>query len=233
MSTRQTPLERSGLRRAVMQLASLQLLALLVLGLLALFAVWSLDRVHERDLRDLGEISRTADLGRSAQLEVKRQVQEWKNTLLRGGDPEQLAQYARAVRDAHDRADDHLAELRLRVISLGMQDVLPRIDQARSLHAEVSAAYERGTLRLAERSATVLQVDESVRGVDRPLDDVLEALVRSLDDSMQPRIVALGETSHRRFEALTRALWSTLAVVSVLVGFGLWRIIGGSRNSAA
>lgn len=233
MSTLQTPLERTSLRRAVLQVASLQLLALLVLGLLSLFAVWSLDRQQANNLRGLGELARAIDLGRSAQLDVKRQVQAWKNVLLRGSDARQLERYAQDVREAHDHADARLVDLRTRVAGLGLKDLEPRIGASRELHARMTAAYVHGISQLSDHSATMAQVDESVRGVDRPLDEAIDELVRVLDESMQPRIAAMGEASHRRFEALTRVLWFTLAVVSMLVGFGVWRIIGGSRNASA
>lgn len=231
MSTRHSPLERTGLRRAVLQLASLQLLALLLLGLLSLFAVWSLDRDHGRNLQALGELGRAIDAGRSAQLDVKRQVQEWKNTLLRGGDPRQFDRYVQAGREARARVTGHLSLLRTQAPMLAMPELESRIDSILVLHETVSAAYERGVSRLSERGATIAQVDEGVRGVDRPLDEALDALVLALDGQLQPRIDALREASQRRFETLMRALWLMLGVVTVLVASGVWRIIGSSRNS--
>ena len=232
MTTRQTPLERTGLRRAVLQLASLQLLALLLLGLLSLFAVWSLDRVHERNLQELGQLGRAIDGGRSAQLDVKRQVQEWKNTLLRGADPLQFDRYMKAGREARARVEDDLSGLRASAPALAMSELEGRIDSILRLHETVSAAYEQGASNLS-RGVTIAQVDASVRGIDRPLDEALDALVLSLDALLQPRIDALRETSHRRFEALTKALWSMLTIVTVLVAFSVWRIIGGSRSRDA
>lgn len=233
MSRTQTPLERSGLRKAVLQLASLQLLALLLLGLLSLFAVWSLDRVHERDLRELAGLAQAVDIGRAAQVDVKLQVQEWKNTLLRGSDPVQFDRYAAASRAARDRAGKRLGELRTRLAVMGMQELAERVDATLLLHGSVSAAYEAGFQRLAAGHASVVEIDGSIRGVDRPLDEAIDGLVLSLAGSVQPRITTLGSASHDRFEILMRALWVVLAAVAVMVSFGVWRIIGGSRTTEA
>lgn len=233
MSTSHAPLDRAGLRRSVLQLASLQLLALLLLGLLSLFAAWSMNREHERSLQELAAISQAVGLGRSAQLDIKRQVQEWKNILLRGSDPAQLDAYAKAEREARDRANAHLKELRTFAVVQGRTDLQRRVEETLALHGTLSDTYDQGTSKLRESPGATARVDASVRGVDRPVDEALDLLVKQLDDSLPPRIVALRDTARQRFEALTTTLWTMLAIATMLVGFGVWRVIGGSRNRAA
>lgn len=75
-----------ALRRALINLASLMLLMILSVGIAGLFSVWSTNRYQTRTQLALNELSATMLVATQAQLHFKTQVQEWKNTLLRGQD---------------------------------------------------------------------------------------------------------------------------------------------------
>ena len=88
-----------------MQVASVMLLTLLSVTLLALFSVWSLQQGYQRNTREVAELVSALDTSRQAQVHFKRQVQEWKNILLRGDFPVARARYFNAFESAEGDVD--------------------------------------------------------------------------------------------------------------------------------
>src|SRR5688572_13821482 len=86
--------------RLTLLVGGLGLLMLLVAGL----GLRSLGQSHQRLTESLAhaqDITQSVDAARSAQVDFKKQVQEWKNILLRGQDPEQFARYVKSF-DTHE-----------------------------------------------------------------------------------------------------------------------------------
>jgi methyl-accepting chemotaxis protein len=75
---------------------------------------------------------RQADLARVAQVDFKKQVQEWKDILLRGHDAEDLATYTRLFRDAETRVHENAFALSQQI----------RDATARQLMADFVVAHE-------------------------------------------------------------------------------------------
>src|SRR5450631_2122466 len=84
---------------------------LVVLGSLGWISVSHLSGLAQQQQAEGRLLVRSVDLARSGQVSFKKQVQEWKDTLLRGNDPESYAKYRKAFDDEEKVTQDNLRTL--------------------------------------------------------------------------------------------------------------------------
>src|SRR5947209_394036 len=77
--------------------------------------VVQLAKASRDTLLEAQQLTKAVDLTRSAQVNFKKQVQEWKDMLLRGNDPESFKRYSQAFGDS-ERAT--VADLNAAIIAL-------------------------------------------------------------------------------------------------------------------
>lgn len=217
-----TVAERSGLRRSLLQLASLLLLTLLSLALMAQFAVWSLQRAHDRTVVESAHVVAALDASRLAQVQFKRQVQEWKNLLLRGADPLERARYHDAFRGAGDRVEEALDVTARHLNALGDHDHDAALSAIREAHARLGEQYHAALLDVSGGHWSPFEADRAVRGLDRPLDSSIDQLANMLLAESNRRAALQQTAMDRRYHALRYGLWVTITAGLVLVGSLLW-----------
>ena len=162
--------------------------------------------------------AQNVDIAREAQVHFKRQVQEWKNVLLRGYNASDHAKYWSLFQTEEIKTQALLAELRGRETS-----ELTAID---GLLAELRGLGQRYRGAVANydpaNPLSYRDVDSRVRGMDRPPTDEMSALVERL----QARMAALGKqmaASHRaemltlRWAVLAAALLGVLSAVMLML----------------
>jgi methyl-accepting chemotaxis protein len=220
-------LARLGIRGRLTVLVAVAALATLAVGATGLLAVRAaLDQVHRAALEG-DAVTRANDAARSAQVHFKKQVQEWKNVLLRGFDPEMLARYLKGFDDEENavRADLH----RLREMA-GAADggVTARIDSLLAVHGVLGERYREalesydGDDPLAHR-----RVDQAVRGIDRAPTDAMDSLVVHIQRAGEAR---LAEVDRRSRALMWRMLAGTGALLLAFSLLALWlasRIVDG------
>ncbi len=141
---------------------------------------------------------RSALQAREMQVAFKKQVQEWKNILLRGVDPQDLATYTRQFRDESARVEELGAALRATATD---PVVRTDIETFTTAHAELNRNYDAALAAFVAAGAQDPRVpDLAVRGQDRPPTDVLEGVVARLEATVADRVAAQGAgvaTQHR------------------------------------
>jgi hypothetical protein len=122
------------------------------------------------------------DVARSAQVYFKRQVQEWKDILLRGMDAEEFAHYERNFTAAEAKSQSELVQLRELLQKMG-GSVVP-VDMLLRTHTELGQRY-REALRHYDRAQADSPhvVDRLVKGMDRPATEAFDALVLQMNES--------------------------------------------------
>lgn len=224
--------ERALLRKSLMQVASVMLLTLLSVTLLALFSVWSLQQAYQRNTREVAEVVSALDTSRQAQVHFKRQVQEWKNILLRGDFPVARARYFNAFESAEVDVGAALIKVDEILIAAGERRYHDRLMQMQQDHLVLGEKYRSALLDVSGGLWAPFESDLAVRGIDRPLNKAIDDLAAELLSESQTRSKALDEANALRYQALRYALWATMLVSLLLVGGMLWRVMVQSKATA-
>jgi methyl-accepting chemotaxis protein len=204
-----------SIRGRLVALVALTTLALLVVGTVGLLQLRAaLDRVALTSTAGM-QVVREDGIARSAQVHFKKQVQEWKNILLRGHDPANFQRYLRAFNEEEAVVRGELG--RLRALAADRAWVGTEVGALLATHAELGVKY-REALRGFDPADPVghRRVDAAVRGIDRAPTDALDSLVARIDREGAERMSTLERESNQ-------LLGRTLAAMAVLllVGSGL------------
>jgi two-component system, sensor histidine kinase and response regulator len=206
------------------------LLALVTLALLCqgIFALWQAHRLYS-DLAAAAAhhatLIRMVDAGRSAQVHFKTEVQEWKNTLIRGRNPSDLEHYREAFASEGALVLDRLYLVKQLSAELGVADrvhaeqVLAEYEALPPAYAAALNHYDPSQPDAAQR------VDLLVRGIDRGPTarfDTLVAELRAASEQFASRETALGQTIYRQ---VWLGLALLLAAVVLIVTVGAVMII--------
>jgi methyl-accepting chemotaxis protein-1 (serine sensor receptor) len=233
-----------------MKLRSLQFKVLvLVAGVMAIaigVGIASVTRVYGT-IQDLDRISRedfeTQSSILRATVAFKQQVQEWKNVLLRGKDPEALDRYWKAF---EDRERDTAIELKDARSATPHDDLRALLEKTIASHKAAGEGYRLGLAKFKESSADPFAGDKAVTGIDRaPTALMIDAqklaaefgarsTVSAVKRAEQSYMVALAGMAAAMLVTLV-ALWfyfrrAVLAPMQTAVGFA-GRIASGDLTA--
>ena len=116
---------------------------------------------------------------RAAHVDFQRQVQEWKNVLIRGNDAELYEKHRKAFEDRAQKVQAGLAETEKDLAAVGMPGAL--VSQVRKDHEEMLSKYLTALKSFdAADAETGKKVDVLVRGVDRATSANFDKLIDEL-----------------------------------------------------
>jgi len=166
---------QKSLRAQILALLSGSLLAVL---LIALACFHFLSNGVQSYSQLLAGPLHTSQLIDEANLQFKVQVQEWKNVLLRGKQPADLAKYWSQFEDRQRDVQKILGEL---ANQSGIEPSLKnRVERLRDEHRQLGAAYQKGRDAYVAAGADPAAGDAAVKGVDRATSDQMSELVAEL-----------------------------------------------------
>jgi methyl-accepting chemotaxis protein len=118
-----------------------------------------------------------ADMARVAQVDFKKQVQEWKDILLRGHNPEDLAKYSKQFHEAEARVRENSAAL-----SRQVQDpaAIQLLSEFVVRHDALGKKYQEAYDTYVGSGFDFKAADKIVRGLDRPPTDLFDQIVARL-----------------------------------------------------
>lgn len=198
-------------------LATLLLFATLLMGLHGLQvnqqALANNQQVMAREIL----IAQSIDTARSAQVQFKIQVQEWKNTLLRGTQGEEVFnKYKKAFLQESQKTQALLNQLSQIQRALGLPDA--PVEQARTVHAGLEHQYLAALASYDIRDiASAARVDHLVTGIDRAPVQQIDALVTATLQRAQQMHQAI-EASNLAHYHKTRLLLLIAMACILLVG---------------
>lgn len=200
---------------------------IIVIGLYSLIAIVEMNkRLHESVLEGQRMV-KTIDTARLAQVHFKKQVQEWKNILLRGNDRDLFERHVRAFDDEDRQVNEYLQSLSNIAITTGLS--IPEIAEAIKIHEQLGHKY-RDALKDYNHSdlKSAVLVDKTVRGIDRVPTDQIDAIVGMIMTQADKRLRAMETVAKTQMEAY-RSL-SLFLIILVVAGicfgiFNAWSII--------
>jgi hypothetical protein len=182
-------------------LAGAILVVFLLSGSVASFGLFYAAEQQQGDQQRLDAIYRSADEVSSAAFAFKRQVQEWKNVLLRGAEPEDYSQYHLAF----ERENEQVSRLLNSLIASSDANQKASIDALLDEHRQLTARYREllGTDdRISPSRAT--EIDHTLRGIDRPFTERLDAFAEALRNQLKSIRQDIREAELSRYQTLKR-----------------------------
>lgn len=225
LSDQQTVSQRVRLRRSLLQVASLLMLTLISIMLLSLFSVWSLDRAYARTTAENRQLVAALDGSRRAQVAFKRQVQAWKNLLLRGAAPADNVKYRSEFLVEADLVETSLRELASQLAGLKLDKPSRTVSALGDEHQALLRRYQQALGAHGDRVWDGSAIDRTVRGIDRSLNDSIDRVANQLLEETGARADRLERDLRERYATLRQLQWGATALAAGLMALLLGRVL--------
>ncbi len=165
------------------------------------------------------DLESSVDSARTAQVHFKKEVQEWKDLLLRGHDPEAYAKHRAGLE--REQAGVVASITKLREQMLRDSQSTSTLDQVLSAHANLDEHYTEALRVYDPKVADGYQAaDDLVKGQDRPVTDVIDTVGEQITQSSTNRLAEIGERSDVEFQSIEATSIIGL-VVALLLAVGM------------
>ncbi|MGD0275587.1 MAG: hypothetical protein ABSB79_05970 [Syntrophales bacterium] len=209
-----------SLRRRIIITISILTVLTISIGLYALMAIVESNNRLQDSIRTGQAMSQMVDTARLAQVHFKKQVQEWKDMLLRGNDHDLFEKHLRAFENEDRLVNDYLRTLAK--ITESMNIVTLQIDESIRVHERLGHKYREALkyYRQADLRSAVI-VDKMVRGIDREPTDRMDALLYSIKGQAEKRLKETEILATTTLQAYKSFSFFLIFLVLVGVGFGI------------
>jgi methyl-accepting chemotaxis protein len=181
---------------------------------------------HAASLQDARQLVHATDAARSAEVNFRMQVQEFKNILLRGQDPKDYQRHLDGFKARNDAVGRQFAEASAEMGKLGVP--AGPLQEAQALHREVTRQYlDALQLYEAGKPESAQRADAAVRGKDRPLEQRFAAVIGGLEKHAQEShagTLAAAEADARAATLMLAALVAAMLAAGLVAG---WRVTRG------
>jgi methyl-accepting chemotaxis protein len=144
-----------------------------------------------------------ADWARVTQVDFKKQVQEWKDILLRGHNPEDLAKYSKQFREAEARVHENSVALGKQLQDSAATQLLGEFVVR---HDALGKRYQEAYDTYVSGGFDFKAADKIVRGMDRQPTDLFDQVVARLAAQAETSVKAQQEVAaHKQMLALAIA----------------------------
>jgi methyl-accepting chemotaxis protein len=198
------------------------LVALLVVGIGGWRALKSTGDASVASLRQAVAVTEAVDSARSAQVEFKIQVQEWKNILLRGQDAAQLEKYTAAFKKGGEKTRVQLGKVEAALAKLNLKS--PLVGEATAALNELDKNYLEALAQFDPADPLgYAKVDGLVKGMDRAPTKKIDDIVAFIT-TQSAQIVARMDAQRLAAERSTQTMLIVTVLVTMVVGaaFMVW-----------
>ncbi len=197
-------------------LASFLLLTMLLTGIAGWRTFAEMRDLDVETMRLATALEVSIDTARTAQVEFKKQVQEWKDTLLRGNDQAAFDKYSKAFAKQGDSTQTNLHKLKSQLSDLHLDT--KQVDEAITMHTELVSKYQEALKQydVANPNSSHI-VDALVKGMDRPPTQKIENIVTFVLDASQKIMVERTELADHAYSVGVR-LQLIVIILAGLIG---------------
>ena len=161
-----------------------------LLLLLSFFAVYIREQATVNALNVQEKISIDVLLTREAQVHFKKQVQEWKNVLLRGHVEKDYDKYLSQFIEEERVTRQKVSELISRLDPVSQPSLLA--NQFLTTHFELGIKYREALqVYFDTKRHNHIATDKAVRGIDRPPTDLLDTVAELVEKLGENEITAI------------------------------------------
>jgi methyl-accepting chemotaxis protein len=186
---------------------------------------------YEDTLWNLQERVRQQDAARVMQVTFKKEVQEWKDILLRGYNPENLAKYSGQFRTVAGKVSETASSLQASVTDPEARQALDAFLQA---HATMREKYEVALHVFTEaKGENPHEADTLVKGQDRAPTDLIDKAVAALVKRANAAVASEKEAVARTIWGVTIWVLAAFAVSGLVAGFTIRKFTGTLRRAVA
>lgn len=216
-----TILQEISVRRRVIITVGIFTVLTIVIGLYSFIAIVETNKRLHKSVLEGQTMIKATDTARLAQVHFKKQVQEWKNILLRGNEHDLFDKHLRAFNNEDRRVNEYLHSLSDMTTTMGLS--VPEIALAIKTHERLGEQYREALSKYNQsdlKSAVI--VDESIRGIDREPTDQIDAIVSIIKAQADKRLKATETVAKTQLEAYQS--FSVFLIFLVLLGasFGIF-----------
>ncbi|MBS4098003.1 MAG: PAS domain-containing protein [Sulfuricella sp.] len=205
-----------GIRARLVILTAFLSLLLIGVGWYSLNGMTELQQNMEACNVSAGTLVRAVDSARMAQVRFKIQIQEWKNTLLRGNDPAAFEKYAKAFNHEGTLVARHLEEVKVLMGKMNIPSA--GVDEALKAHAGLMTNYRQALASYdttKKESASI--VDKQVKGMDRAPTELIDGIVKAIQEHAA---AGLADNEKRSAAEYQRQRTITIAAIALALVFG-------------
>ncbi len=195
-------------------------MSLLLLLAAALFGISRLNQALDTYQTSVAQSFEHERMASSMLNDFKVQVQEWKNVLLRGKDPEQLTRYWAAFQKQEKSINEQAQKL---LAALPAGEGRERVSQFVQAHERMGAAYRQGFEEFKAADHDPQVGDKAVAGMDREPSQLIDqagALIAKASGEVAARAAATAQT----------ATTISLVVMLVVCALGIGGAVAFSRT---
>ena len=209
------------------RLMAIAIFFVLITGLSALYLLNSVQRAEDTALQEQQLLFSATLAIEEAHTQFKIQIQEWKNLLLRGKNPQAYETYLGAFNRQSNLVQEHLATARIAFNSNSQ----PQIDELIINHKKLTETYLK-TLNNAKFDTlnNIEILDKSIQGIDRPFDNLFPELIKNLSRSFQNKTL---QDNQKHAEASQHyILWISFCVIisTLFIIASFWTAIKTTRK---
>jgi methyl-accepting chemotaxis protein len=172
-----------------------------------------------------------SQLALQANVEFKRQVQEWKNILIRGADAEDMETYWTRFNQRHNSVQKTIEEL-ITLLPQGSELYLIA-KQFLVDHLAMKNAYTEGRLKFIDSGFNVLQGDQSVSGIDRAPSTALDTIVDLLTAQVHQKLDVLDKSVQQNLRLSVSGFILVVLIVGVISFIVINRVIVNPLSKVA
>ena len=199
-----------SLRAQLLSLLGGSILLLIIVSLLCFHYLSRGITSYQTLLNGTLEASQLVD---NANLEFKIQVQEWKNVLLRGKNPENLQKYWSQFESQEQKVNTQLNQLREQASAYQNAALVSQVQTLITEHQQLGQAYRAGRDQFLAANADPAVGDKAVKGIDRAASEQMSNLVKQLhQQGVQESELIANETSRTMTLGITILLGSALLI---------------------